>query len=235
VLVEGLELYSSYARGLEEAGVAPGTASNRNEILDAILVTQRELGLRWIPKGGPTVILAGFDTRKPYAGIDPSTNRYRFLGNVTHRGVEASVSGNIGPGVRIVLGGVWLDPTLRIEGEQADGPVLRPVAVPRLRAVAGIDVAVPWLDGVNLDAALTHAGRRAVRSSPRPDGSQLEVRALTTLDLGARYAFTLGGQEFVLRAQILNVANSYAWDVNVSETLAYNEPRRARLLLTVRF
>ena len=235
MVIEGLELYSSYARGLEEAGVAPATASNRNEILDAILVTQRELGLRWTPEAGPTVILAGFDTRKPYAGIDPGTNRYRFLGNVTHRGVEASVSGKVAPGVRIVLGGVWLDPKLRIEGERADSPALRPVAVPRLRAIAGIDVEVPWVDGVSLDAALTHVGQRAARSSPGPDGSQLEVEALTTLDVGARYAFRLGGQELVLRAQLLNVTNSHAWDVNASETLAYNEPRRARVLLTAPF
>lgn len=234
-VADGLELYSTYARGLEEAGVAPGTASNRNEILDAILVTQRELGLRWTPNGGPAVILAAFDTRKPYAGIEPGTNSYQFLGNVKHRGVEASVSGKVVPGVRIVLGGVWLDPKLRIEGSGADGPALRPVAVPRLRAIAGVDVEVPWLDGVNLDAALTHVGSRAARSSRGPDGSQLEVEALTTLDLGARYAFTLGGQELVLRAQILNVTNSYAWDVNSSETLAYNEPRRARLLVTTRF
>ncbi len=41
------EIYASDSLGLEEAGVAPSTASNRNEVLSAIEVKQRELGVRW--------------------------------------------------------------------------------------------------------------------------------------------------------------------------------------------
>lgn len=104
-----------------------------------------------------------------------------------------------------------------------------------VRTTAGVDAEVRWLEGLNVDAALTHVGRRAARSAPGPDGSQLQTQPLTTLDLGARYAFKAAGHDLVLRVQILNVTNTYAWDVNASETLAYNEPRRARVLLTTRF
>lgn len=234
-LTPDLEVYGGYARGLEEAGVAPTTAANRNEILDAIVVTQRELGLRWVAASGLNVALAGFDTRKPYAGLDQTTNRFRFLGDVRHRGVEASISGRVASGVQLVIGGVWLDPELEIALDDDMSRVLRPVAVPRLRSIASLDAQLPWLAGVNVDAAVTHVGRRAARSMPDVGGDQLRVPSLTTLNIGARYSFAVNGHDLVLRAQLLNVTNRYEWDVNASETLAYNEPRRARLLLTTRF
>jgi iron complex outermembrane receptor protein len=46
LLSERLELYGSYSRGLEEAGIAPTTAANANAILEAAIATQKELGLR---------------------------------------------------------------------------------------------------------------------------------------------------------------------------------------------
>lgn len=228
-----LELYGSYARGLEETGVAPSTATNRNELLSAIIVTQREVGLRWTPKGGPGVVVAGFDTRKPYAGLD-STNLFRFLGAVRHRGFEGSVSGKIAAGLHAVMGGVWVDPEVTITGLDGSTTSLRPVGVPRLRAIASIDAQLPWR-GLSVDAMVTRVGRRAARSAPGPDGTQLHVDGLTTLNLGGRYSFRIAKHELVLRAQLLNVTNNYAWDVNTSETLAYNEPRRVRMLLTARF
>ncbi|MEX0299284.1 MAG: hypothetical protein AB3N28_09460, partial [Kordiimonas sp.] len=41
-----LELYASYNKGLEEAGTAPSSASNPNEVLNAVVVTQREIGVK---------------------------------------------------------------------------------------------------------------------------------------------------------------------------------------------
>jgi iron complex outermembrane receptor protein len=228
-----LEIYGSYSKGLEETGVAPSTATNRNELLSAIIVTQREIGLRWTPKGGPQLVLAGFDTRKPYAGLD-ATNLFRFLGVVRHRGFEGSVSGRVAPGLHAVMGGVWVDPEVTISGMDGMRTVLLPVGVPRLRAIASIDAQLPW-NGVSLDAMITRSGQRAARSERGPDGTQLHVEGLTTLNLGGRYAFHVAKQELVLRVQVLNITNKYEWDVNTSETLAYNEPRRARVLLTARF
>jgi iron complex outermembrane receptor protein len=228
-----LELYGSYAKGLEETGIAPSTATNRNELLSAIIVTQREIGLRWTPKGGPGVVIAGFDTRKPYAGLD-STNLYRFLGAVRHRGFEGSVSGKIVPGVHAVVGGVWVDAEVAISGVNSATSSLRPVGVPRLRAIASIDAQLPWR-GLSLDAMITRVGRRAARSERGADGTQLHVEGLTTLNLGGRYSFRVAAHDLVLRVQVLNVTNNYEWDVNTSETLAYSEPRRARVLLTARF
>ncbi|MDO9488896.1 MAG: TonB-dependent receptor, partial [Sphingomonadaceae bacterium] len=227
-----VELYGSYTRGLEEAGVAPAAAANRNEILDAIIVTQRELGLRWAEPGGRGAVVAAFDTRKPYAGIARGGGDYRFLGNVRHRGVETSLSGRLAPGVQAIVGGVLIDADVHF----GDGSVpIRPVAVPAFRVIASLDAAVPGVAGLNLDGGVVYLGRRAARSLRGSEGEQPAVPALATFDLGARYAFSWGGRPMVLRAQLLNLTNAFAWEVNASETLSYNEPRRARLLLTTRF
>jgi len=233
-LSRSVEVFASYARGLEEAGVAPGSAANRNEVLSAILVRQAEVGLRWALSDTLNLFATAFDSRKPYAGVDPEDNFYRFLGRVRHRGAELSFSGSPVAGLQIVAGGVLLDPRIMNE-EDMSGPVLRPVAVPRYRGILNADWTVAGVRGLSFDAGLLHIGTRAARSSAAPGSRQLAVKALTTLNAGLRLAFSLGGNDAVVRAQILNITNRFAWDVNSSETLAYNEPRRARLLLTLRF
>jgi len=229
-----LEMFASYSRGLEEAGVAPSSAANRNEILSTIVVKQAELGLRWSIASKLNLFLSVFDTRKPYAGVDARDNVYRFLGDVRHRGIEFSLSGRVLPGLQIVAGTVLLDPELVRSGEGASEG-LRPVAVPRIRAILNADLAIPGVKGLSVDAGLLHVGARAAQSRTSPGGSQLLVRPLTTVNTGLRFGFRLGRNDAVIRAQVLNLFNRFAWDVNGSETLAYNEPRRARILLTIRY
>ena len=229
-----VQLYGSYSRGLEEAGVAPAVATNRNEVLNAIVVTQREVGVRYAPSKAMSLVVAGFDTRKPYAGIDGATGAYRFLGQVRHRGMEASLSGRPAPGLSVVLGGVLLDPRLSATGGDTLGE--RPVAVPKLRGIVSVDYALPGVSGLSLDAGVTHVGTRPARSRvSTPGAEQLEVEVLTVVNLGLRYGFRLADRDLVLRAQMLNAFNQYSWEVNTSETLAYSAPRRARLVLTALF
>ncbi|NWP75048.1 TonB-dependent receptor, partial [Escherichia coli] len=62
--------FASYARGLEEAGVAPANASNRGAVLPAAISRQAELGVKYAFAGGPTLIAGLFDLSKPILGID---------------------------------------------------------------------------------------------------------------------------------------------------------------------
>lgn len=234
-LSEAWELYGSYNRGLEEAGVAPASATNRNQVLNAIEVTQKELGVRLTPLPRTSIVLAVFDTSKPYAGLDNATNIYRFFGSVRHRGVEGSLTTHPIRGLTLVLGGVLLDPKVHEEG----GTLLterRPVGVPKLRAIANIDYQLPSIPGLSIDAGATLIGSRAARSSPMDaDGHQLTVPAIETLNLGLRYRFNVAKSDLVIRFQVQNLLNQHSWDVNGSETLNYSQPRRFRLVLTTLF
>lgn len=226
-----LEVYASYSRGLEEAGTAPSSAVNRNQVLGAIKVTQREVGVRYQLGPSITAVAAAFETVKPYAGLDAG-GVYRTLGDVTHRGVELSVAGSPAPGLSIVAGAALIDPKLR--GVEVDRGRIgaRPVGVPDLKAVASVDYALPGLKGLSADASFAFTGSRAARSTPSAGGGQLEVRSLATLNLGVRYGFKLAGHALTARLQVLNALDAYGWDVNSSETLNYNAPRRFRLAVT---
>ncbi|MGQ7830788.1 TonB-dependent receptor domain-containing protein [Altererythrobacter sp. Z27] len=231
-ILDKVELYGSYARGIEEAGVAPLAASNRNEVLEAILVTQRELGLRWSPSSKFNLVAAAFHTDKPYAGINAASGEYGFLGQVRHRGIEVSASARPLPGLTIVAGGVLIDP--KLSGPSVDNRIVgnRPVGVPKVRSLLSADFKIPGTKGMSVDASLSHVGSRAARSALAADGGQLLVKPMTTLNLGLRRSFGIAGRDLVARLQVLNAFNQYSWDVNNSETLNYTPPRRFRLVLT---
>ncbi|MEG3146222.1 hypothetical protein U1839_16335 [Sphingomonas sp. RT2P30] len=232
----GFETYASYSRGLEEAGTAPASAGNRNAVLNAIVVTQAELGLRYTLRPGVTAILAGFETKKPYAGLDGTTNIYGLIGSVRHRGIEASLSGPVSRDLSVVAGAVYIDP--RISGAAVERGVIGvvPVGVPSLRAIANASYAVAALKGLSLDIGLTYTGEQAASSRPAGTGGrQAMLPADFSVDLGARYRFTAAGRPLTVRLQVLNVTNSYAWQVNGSETLEYTPPRRFRLAVTGEF
>ena len=175
--------------------------------------------------------MAGFDTRKPYVGIDPSSGKYTVLGDVRHRGVEASIAGRPAPGLSLLLGGVFID--ARISGAQVNsgGVGSNPVNVPRFRGIASVDYALAEPKGLSVDAGLTLISARPASSRPSVDGQQLEVGSIANLNAGLRYRLPLK-RDIVVRAQVQNLFDAYAWDVNSSETLAYTAPRRFRLVLT---
>jgi iron complex outermembrane receptor protein len=234
-IARGVEAYGSYARGLEEAGIAPASAANRNAVLEAAVATQREVGLRFAPGGDLRVVVAGFDTRKPYAGIDSESGAYRYLGDARHRGIEASVSGAVARGTRVVLGGMLLH--ARLSGANVTGGSIgkRPVGVPSTRLIANVSHELAALPALALDAGVTYDGRRAARSQLDARGRQLAIPDSVVVDAGLRYRFDIGSRAATLRLQVMNLFNSHAWTVGSAETLDYSAPRRFRLAVTREF
>ncbi|HEY0685736.1 MAG TPA: TonB-dependent receptor [Steroidobacter sp.] len=228
-----LELYGSYTRGLEEAGVAPSTAANANAVLEAAIADQRELGLRYA-LDDVTLIVAGFETRKPHVGIDAVTDSFSFLGEVTHRGVETSLSGSLLPNLSAVIGAVYTD--ARVVGPSVDAGSIgsRPPGVPEMRAVAALNYQLSRQ--LSFDVAVEHLGERAARSRLNAaTGTQLETEASTVVDLGARYSLQASGRPVVVRAQLLNAFDTFAWKPAPGETLDYVPQRSIRVLLTMQF
>lgn len=230
-----LDLYGSYSRGLEEAGAAPSSAANRNEVLNAIRVTQREIGARYAMSDRVTLVVAAFETRKPYAGLDGATNVFRILGAVRHRGVEASLSGRLNEALTVVVGGVWLDPA--ISGDEVTSGAIgqRPLDVARLRGVASANYTLAAVPGLSLDAGLDYLGARPFQAAAGPDGRQPRLAAEWEANFGLRYRLSVARWRPTLRAQVLNAFSGYGLSVNGAETLDYSAPRRFRVLLTTEF
>jgi iron complex outermembrane receptor protein len=230
IVGKGQELYGSYSRGLEEAGIAPTTATNANAVLEAAIATQKEIGWRYATSSGVTMILAGFETRKPQVGIDVRSGAFDFLGDVRHRGIETSLSGALASSLSMVAGVAYTDAEVSGENVRLGRVGDRPVNVPQWRAIANLSYeATPRL---SVDAGIDYSGACVARSSIGPDGRQLALPAATFVDLGMRYRLGSGERSLVVRAQVLNAFNRFAWRSAPGETLDYWPQRSFRLLVT---
>lgn len=221
-----LALYGGMTRGLEESDVAPETAVNRDEAPPAIRTRQVDAGLRW-QVGTMTLIMGGFEIEKPYYGLDRG-NVFRRLGTVTHRGIEASLSGSPVEGLTLVAGGVLLD--AKLAGEEVAGGSIgrRPIGTPSRSLIGNLDWRLPGHPALSFDLALEHSGRRYADAA-----NHVRVPARTTVDLGARYRFKLGRLPAVLRVQATNLFNAYGWDVEGNNAFAYIPSRQVTARIAV--
>lgn len=229
-----LSVYGTYTRGLEELGSAPEHAANRNAVLPPGMSSQREIGLRYAVTPKLTAILAGFDTRKPYAGLR-SDQVYTSIGTVRHRGVEASLAGTVIDGLTIVAGGLFMEPELKgadveagLVAKQAAGSVGRQINF-------SVNYDVAWVEGLALDVNLTHLGRRAASSqrvSAENGDNAAYIPARDFWTAGARYRMLVGKVPVTARAQIINIFNNYGLRSGSSELFGYNRPRTGRLIFT---
>lgn len=218
---ENLAIYAGYTRGLEESGVAPDSAANRNEALPAIRTRQADAGIRYAFTPQLKLVAGVFDVRKPYLSLD-AVGLFGELGAQTHRGVEASLAGALGPRLDIVAGAVLQRP--RVGGEPvALGQVgRRPVD----QAERTLQLNMQWrprtLEAFSFDAALTHTGPVAATTDNRG-----EIPQRTIVDVGGRYRFAIGRAPAVLRVSITNLFDEYGYRLRGSG--AY-EPIDERLL-----
>jgi iron complex outermembrane recepter protein len=227
-LGQGTEAYGGIVTGIEESGIAPENAANRNEALPAIITRQLDAGLR--QKLGPVTLVGGlFQLSKPYFNLDPA-GRFGPLGRVISRGLEASLSGPLSPSLSLVAGAVLSDP--RVTGDAVasglTGP--RPVGAIRRRINLSADWRPPFAPGLSFDLGI-FANSAVVATV----NNAVWLPAQTFIDLGARYAFRLAGKHALLRAQIFNAGGVNGVSVDGPGSYRINDGRWAQLYLTIDF
>lgn len=206
-LTDTLVAYAGYTRGLEESGVAPENAVNRNEALPAILTSQRDAGVRWAIRPDLKLVVGLFDVRKPNFNLDEA-NVFRLLGNRRHLGIEASLAGKLTPRLDIVAGGVFI--RARVSGEDVEaGRVGRlPVGQPARNLQLNLDWRPPVLDGLSVDLGITHLSKRTARRD-----NLVDLPARTLVNAGGRYRFKLKGKPTTLRVSLSNLFDVYGYDL----------------------
>ena len=199
--------FGSFTRGLEESGVAPSNALNRNELLPAIRTTQGDLGLRYALSPEMKLVATVFDLRKPYFNFDAG-NRYAQLGDVQNRGLELSLAGALSPRLNVVAGAVLSRPRATGEGVRLGRVGERPVGMSRRSAEFNLDWRSPWLEGLSLDMTASHSGAITATVDNR-----VAIPARTLVALSGRYRFMLGQQPASLRVAVNNVFDTYGWEL----------------------
>jgi iron complex outermembrane receptor protein len=209
-----MALYGGYTRGLEESGIAPDNATNRNEALPAIRTMQWDAGVRWTIAPDLKLVAGVFDVEKPYFTTD-GTNVYAALGEVRHRGFELSISGALSRNLSAVLGAVIMEPRVTgdavVEGRVGEKPVGQTDRILK----ANIDYRPPAWPSLSFDVAIASYGERVGSSDNRAI-----VPSYTLVDL---------------RVQAANVTDEFAWYVLGSNSYTLSDARRFSALLFVDF
>jgi len=204
---KAISVYAGYARGLEESGVAPPNAANRNAPLDAVLTEQKDAGVRWNVTGNVKLIAGVFDLRKPYFGFDAATN-YRQIGTTRSRGAEFSVSGNVTKRLNVVAGGFFLDARVVRDPTALGNIGPRPVALPGHFLNLNMNWRTPILDGLSLDAAMSQR-----TSVPSTTDNLVSLPPRAVVNLGGRYRFKLAKKNATLRLQVANVFDNRGFNI----------------------
>lgn len=228
-LTEDIAFYAGYTRGLEESGLAPNSAANRNEALPAIRTRQADAGIRWTISPRMKLVAGVFDVRKPYFNTDEA-NVYTILGDVRHRGVELSLSGNPVDNLSVVAGAVLMQPRVTGEAVELGRVGRRPLGQSATILRGNADYRLPFLPGVSLDLAVSWYGER-----PASRDNLVSVDPYALIDLGARYRFKLGKSPATFRVQMQNVADTFAWSIVGSNSYGLMDRRRFTAFLAVDF
>ena len=205
-LSKAITLYAGYARGLEESGVAPPNAANRNQPLNAILTEQKDAGIRWTVAGDLKVIAGVFDLRKPYFGFD-AANRYTQVGTTRSQGAELSVSGSLTKTLTVAAGGYFLRPRVTRDPTALGTIGARPVGLPGHLVNVNFNWKAPILDGLSLDTTLIHRGK-----VPSTTDNLVFLPARAQLNLGGRYRFKLIERDATLRVQVSNLFDNRSFN-----------------------
>lgn len=225
-LTRRLTAFASYARGLEESGVAPGNAVNRGALLPATPARQAELGLRYAVDRGPSLIAGLFEIAKPLPGLR-ADGVYDFVGQVRHRGVELSLAGPLTGRLTAVLGATFF--RARLTGElvarRLIGP--EPVGRPERAMLASLTWRVPGVEGLALDGGVSLRGGREGDSA-----NSFRLPAYGIVNAGLRQRIEIGRMPFTLRARVANLFNAFAWNAGDSGLYYYNGPRTWTLTVT---
>ena len=224
-----LTFYGSYSEGVTTGVQVPTTASNFTTLfLNPARTRQLEAGVKAELFAGALLTAAYFDISQPLAALDEQNN-FGYIGDQDHRGVELTLAGQLTPALRVVAGGLYLDPSINNPVNPAINGN-RPSGVPRVQANLFADWQVPAVPGLALNAGAFYTGSRFAN-----DLNTFRVDGYTRFDLGARYGFDMGGQRLTARINVRNVTNKDFIEGTAFGQFLFGAPRAAIFSLTAEF
>ncbi|OBW99923.1 ligand-gated channel protein [Gallibacterium genomosp. 1] len=202
--------YANYLEDLE-----PGAVDEDGVMSKPLVSKQIELGVRKNWGEQYTTTLSIYQLSRPGTITSKAANNYQRKageqqGKERNRGIEFNLYANLLNGyLRSNLGisynkGELLD-YANWAGQIIDGTQ---VASPRIIAKAGIEWDTPFIQGLTLNSALQYYS-----SSYQDYAKKYKFPSYTTVDIGAKYAFKLQQQQFILKLGVENLFNKHYWQV----------------------
>ncbi|HEX5258928.1 MAG TPA: TonB-dependent receptor [Sphingomicrobium sp.] len=229
-----LAIYGGYTTGLEEGAVAPANAVNRSSPTPALQTSQRDFGVRYRVTPALTLIAGLFDVRKPYFNLDDH-QFYRQLGEERHRGVEMSLSGQLGKDLTIVGGAVLTD--AKVIGEAATSGLIghRPVGSTPRNLLLSLEWRPPQIRPLSLRVSVNNSGPTVATGHifASLGHRQLTVPAATSIDFNGRYRFRVSHHDASLQLSIRNLLNSGEWSVAADSAFTFASERQIQLVFSI--
>ena len=211
---DSLSVYANYLEGLSNGGTAPLTAANPGEQLGPIVSDSIEVGAKF-NIGTIGVDAALFQIRDITNGVDQNTNVFDEVGERRIRGLEITAFGEVIEDLRLLGGATFYDSEITESGDPAnigeDG-----LGTPDYVLTLGLEYDVPLFDGLTLTGGVRHQGEAKVAF-----GSDAEIPAWTTVDLGARYSV----DRYTARFGVENLFDEAYFNGSSSGELALGLPR----------
>lgn len=222
-------LYGSFSQGLTPGLFAPPGSANTGTVFAPFVSTQYEFGSKVELANSMSASLAFFRINQPFGYVQPSTNLYVLNGDAINKGIEFNLSGKPLAGLSL-LGGILYSAAEQqgTAGGLTDGK--RPIGIPEWQINLFGEYEPAMLPGFALNATFIHTSKQFY------DAENLRpIDGWNRFDLGLRYGLNLGGNRYILRANVENVtANSY-WQSTSRGFLTRGSPRTARLSLEAKF
>lgn len=226
-LTDRTAVFGSWMTGLEESGVAPTSAINRDDVLPPVEAEQFELGVRHALTPGLTLIGAVFDVSKPTNGFR-ADGSFGLVGQVRHRGVESSIAGQLDANTSVVVGAVAFEP--KVTGPLVDAGAVGSRAAGISHVIVNANIERQLGDEWSVDAGLSYTGERWADTA-----NSFKTPAVTTVNIGARRKFELAGRPAELRILGSNLTGVDGYRATPSGVLSPIAPRTVRAMLTLTF
>lgn len=212
-------IYGSYVESMEPGSRVTGEYANVGDILKATVSNQYEVGIK-VEHEGLSLTGAAFRVERANT-IDRFIDGERYLtqdGVTLYRGLEAIASYRASPNLKIGLGAIHLDPTLRklsIDEEGNASPLEgnAPAEAAKWQVTGNAEYSLPQLPGLSLHANVRYYGK-----APTDDVNLLYIPSRTLANAGFRYETRIGGRGVTFTGNVNNLFNKKYWGLgNIGE------------------
>lgn len=212
-------IYGSYVESMEAGSRVTGEYANVGDILKATVSKQYEVGVK-VEHEGLSLTGAAFRVERANT-IDQFIDGDRYLtqdGITLYKGLEAIASYRASPHLKVGIGAIYLDPTLRkLSVDEGGAPSSLegniPAEAAKWQVTGNAQYALPAVPGFSLHANVRYYGK-----APTDDVNFLYIPGRTLANAGFQYETRIGGQGVTFTGNVNNLFNKKYWGLgNIGE------------------
>lgn len=210
-----LTIYGSYVEAMEAGSRVGADYANVGEVLGATISRQYEVGTKYENRG-LSLTAAAFRIERANT-LDKLVDGERWLtqdGLTVYKGIEANLSYRVNPRLRLGVGALHLDPTIRdVSPDNQDLLGNVPGGAAKWQLLGNAEYHFSAIPGLSL-----HGTVRYTSKAPTSDTNTLYIPAYTTANLGFQYETLIGDRKVTFTGNINNLFNAKYWtQTNVGE------------------